>query len=141
MTHSLPADSQFNIASLVNYQLSKILLGTTGQSLRLEFTSETGGGSIALELFNLVQLVFSRVIDDEGSFFVGEISLIPIMDGGEQMLSLLNYSFLNKDGRILSYPSKTLLHFRMEGGVCLEAVCHAYTLLQPWQSESVEWQQ
>jgi hypothetical protein len=131
MTRANLSGSQDLLESLTNSQLSKITLDPTGEYLQLEFVSTSDGKDIIVAFYNVIQYTFSRVLDEgQGPFFIGHVTRSLIVDGGEQILSSLHYPFFRSNGSILSYPSRNLWYFQLEGGICLDIVCSAYKILK-----------
>jgi len=117
------------------YELNTCVLGgvytdPSLASLSLEFVSTINGNSLTVKLLNPVLFKLSRTIDDEGFFVIGEAELTPVEDGGKKILSCLDYCFKAEDGTAFSYDPRSLIYFRVEGDVCIDAVAESYELHQ-----------
>lgn len=130
MTEVIPSNIQSLLAYLKKSQLIEISFDPTKLYVRFEFTVGPQGENIIIQLFQLAHFVLSKELDDEPNFFVGAIDLIPLQDGGKEILSSLLYAFREKDGSVASYPSRPLFYFQIEGGVCIEAVCGSYQIFK-----------
>ena len=112
--------------TLRDFQLSEILISPVDWSTKLIFTfgSNPEIKDVSVQLSKIVHMTFSKDPDDnEGCYTTYEVKLNPIHDGGNDILSLLNYPIRSRDGNVFSYPSKMLFHFHLEGDICIEAVC------------------
>lgn len=119
------------LQNLDKSQLVGIDLDSNNLGVRLEFTFGPEKRDIIVQLFQLVHFIISKEPDDnDGCFFVGEVALNPLKDGGKKILSSLLYPLQEKNGNVASYPAKQMFHFHLEGGVCIEAVCGAYEIFQ-----------
>ncbi|HKC63834.1 MAG TPA: hypothetical protein VKB86_09365 [Pyrinomonadaceae bacterium] len=112
------------------YALSEIFIEPSGQCLSFGFTSSIGEPSIRLKLFNPALIKISRTLDDEGLFLVGEARLASLEDGGKDVFAFLGYDFRNLNGSLLTYPSRPLLHFHLEGDVCIDVICENCEMLR-----------
>jgi hypothetical protein len=136
MTVTISPNTQSLLKSLRKSQLVGLSVDPNHLWVRLEFTYGTFGGeadTVVIQLTQLVHFTLSKDPDDDDDdwcFFVGEINLTPIEDGGKEILSSLGYRFRERDGTVASYPSRSLFHFHIEGGVCIEAVCGSYQVSQ-----------
>jgi hypothetical protein len=110
--------------------VSAFFIDPSGQQLNVEFTSTVSDLGVLLKLYNLVLFKFSRTLDDEGLFVVGGVSLTPVHHGNQNILASLGYDFRNDDGYPVSYPSRGLWHFHVEGDICIDVVCEEYELLE-----------
>jgi len=123
-----------NIQSLLKYLRKSQLIGISFEPTklwaRLEFTAGPQGYDVIIQLFQIVHFVLSKDTDDDECFYVGSIDLTFIEDGGKEILSSLLYPFRDRDGSVASYPSRSLFYLRIEGGVCIEAVCGSYQVFQ-----------
>lgn len=126
----VPAKHQALLEQLKSCDLSGISIEPSGQWLRFDFTSGIGGPSVVVTLFNPTFFKFSRDFDDEGHSVVGEASLIPLKDGGKEAFTSLGYDLRNECGTVATYSSRSLFHFHLDGGICIDAVCEAYEMLQ-----------
>lgn len=130
-TKTTLATHQALIAQLETCSVSNLLLEPAGQWLRFDFTSTLlDGPSFTVTLFNPVFWKFSRTPDDDGHYFVGEASLIQLEPGGREMLGFLGYDFIDEDGSVATYPTRSLFHFHIEGGIVVDAICEGYEVLQ-----------
>jgi hypothetical protein len=130
MTEVIPPNIKSLLAGLRKSQLMDILLDPTKLYVRLTFTVGIQGLNTVIQLFQVAHFVLSKEPDDEGSFFVGAIDLIPLKDGGKEVLSSLQYAFREEDGSAASYPSCSLFYFRVQGGICIDVVCKSYQIFQ-----------
>jgi hypothetical protein len=105
-------------------------LEPTELSARLEFTYGSQEYDVVIQLFQIVHFVLSKDPDDNDPFYVGRIDLTVIENGGKEILSSLLYPFRDRTGSVASYPSRSLFHLHIEGGVCIEAVCGSYQVFQ-----------
>ena len=120
----IPSKTLSLLKRLQNFQLYQILISPIDWLIKLNFIFNPSINEIYIQLFDIVHLSFSKTIDDnEGCYLVYEINLTEIDDGGKNILSSLNHLFRNSDGEVFSYPSESLLHFYLEGDVCIEYVC------------------
>ncbi|GAB4289580.1 MAG: hypothetical protein Fur0025_24110 [Oscillatoriaceae cyanobacterium] len=118
------------LTNLRKSQLTGISFDPESLALTLEFTLGDEVKVIKMQFFQLIHLVISKEIDEnDGCFFVGDVSLTPVADGGKEILSSLLYRFRERDGTVATYPQQSLFHFHLEGGVCIEAVCGEWELL------------
>lgn len=85
---------------------------------------------MSLKLFNPILFKLSRTLDDEGLFVVGQAELTTVEDGGKIVLSRLDYGFRSEDNTAFSYESRSLIHFRIEGDVCIEVIAETYEIKQ-----------
>ncbi len=115
---SLFEDLQHAFVTQVQYNKSVI---------QIDFALE-GADFANIRLSEIVHLVYSQTLADEGAYFVGELSLTQVSDGGKEVLSTLHYRFFDQNKEVFSYPSEQLFHFHLEGDICLEVVCGAYEL-------------
>jgi hypothetical protein len=100
-------------------------------SFALEFSFGLGRTDVVVKLYQIVHSLISKNPDDQEScFFVGNLFITPLYDGGLEALSSLKYSFNDANGGILTYPSRPLWHLHLEGGICLDVVFGAYQILQ-----------
>ena len=111
-------------------QLIGISLEPTELSARLEFTYGSQEYDVVIQLFEIIHFVLSKDPDDNAPLYVGRIDLTVIENGGKEILSSLLYPFREQDGSVTSYPSRSLFHLHIEGGVCIEAVCGSYQVFQ-----------
>lgn len=102
-------------ASVTSLQLSK-------SAVQVDFAMD-GADTAILRLSEVVHMVLSQTLADEGAYLVGELSITPVNDGGKEILSALQYRFSNQNGEVFSYPAVEMFHFHLEGDVCLEVVC------------------
>ncbi|MGH9822315.1 MAG: hypothetical protein ACREDR_03500 [Blastocatellia bacterium] len=107
--------------------LSEMNLEPSGLWLRFDFESAIGGPVVILKLYNPALVKFSRTLDDEGGFVIGEAAL-SVLDDSKTDLAALGYGFSDKNGPTLSYPARTLLHFHLEGDICIDVICEDYDL-------------
>ena len=119
---------------MLNYlrrsQLIGISLEPNELSARLEFTFGSQEYDVVIQLFQIVHFVLSKDPDDNAPFYVGRVNLTLLENGGKEILFSLLYPFREQDGRGTSYPSRSLFHLQIEGGVCIEAVCGSYQVFQ-----------
>lgn len=130
MTENISPNIQALLKYLRKSQLVGISFEPTKLSMRLEFTVGSQGDDIVIQLFQIIHLVLSKDPDDNKIFYVGEINLIPIENGGKEILSFLLYPFRERDGSVASYPSQSLFHLHIEGGICIEVICGSYQVFQ-----------
>jgi hypothetical protein len=119
--------------SLKHFQLVNIFFESETWSITFTFTfgSNPDTDDIVIKLSEIVQFVWSKKPDDnDGCYLVYEVSLTEINDGGAEILSRLGYPIFSRDGNILSYPSKQLFDFYLEGDINLEVVCGVYQIFQ-----------
>lgn len=123
-----------NVQSLLKYlkrsQLVGISVEPSNLSITLEFTHGTQGCNVIIKVFQVVHFIISKDPDDNDVFYVGNINLITIEDGGKEILSSLLYPFTEQDGGVGIYPSRCLFHLHIEGGICIEVVCGSYQIFQ-----------
>ena len=80
------------LQNLDKSQLVGIDLDPTNLGVRLEFTFGPEERDIIVQLFQLVHFIISKEPDDnDGCFFVGQVALNPLRDGGKKILSSLLY--------------------------------------------------
>lgn len=123
-----------NIQSLLKYLRKSQLIGISFEPIKLsahlEFTVGSEGYDVIIQLFQIVHFMLSKYPYDNENFYSGEIDWTSIKDGGKEVLSSLLYPFKEQDGSLASYPSRSLFHLHIEGGVCIEAVCESYQVFQ-----------
>ena len=127
-------NNESTLKDLRKSQLVGLSFDPTHLWVRLEFTFGGEGDNVVIQLTQRIHFVLSKDPDDDDwCFFVCEINLTPIEDGGKEILSSLGYRFRERDGTVASCSSRSLFHFHLEGGVCIEAVCGSYQVSQQTQ--------
>jgi hypothetical protein len=129
-TKTIPAEHRALINALNTCAVAEIRTDPSWVWLRFEFTSTIGGQNLSVKLFNPIIFKLSRTLDDEGLFVVGEAELTTVEDGGKSVLSRLDYCFRTEDNTAFSYESRSLIHFRIEGDVCIDVVAETYEIKQ-----------
>lgn len=122
------AEIQDQLRHLNNSDLSAFNLSSDRSRLTLEATTGPQGIDYTIELISIIHLVFSQTPGDEEPYFVGEISVTRLSDGGKKSLSDLLYGFRAKNGDTVSFPAISLLHIRLEGAIYFEAICEHITI-------------
>ena len=100
--------------------------------LRLDFTYGPEIGDVGIELYRIVHLVFSQPFDPDDTdycFWVGEVEIESLSEAAMSVLSSLSYPFTN------SSSASSLVRFRLEGDICLEAVCGNYKIYREFLEE------
>ncbi|MFB2979750.1 hypothetical protein [Microseira sp. BLCC-F43] len=118
------------LEDLKSADLIGISLIPSNLGLRLEFTFGPESGDVAIELYRIVHLVLSQPLnaDNEGfCFWVGEVDLKKIESGINEALSALSYQFQNET---LEASESSLIRFRLEGDIYIEAVSREYKIFQ-----------
>jgi hypothetical protein len=116
---------------LQNSQLVNVFLQSQELWVRLDFSTGSNEANVSVEFLNVLHFTISKTIDDEeGSYLVGNVKLERIEDGGLEVLSNLKYPFKDRTGQRLSFPSRDLFHFYLEGDVCIHVVCTTYKVLK-----------
>jgi hypothetical protein len=108
-------------------------LNLSHSAVQLDFMLD-GENTVVLRLCEVVHLVLSQSLAEEGPHLVGELSITPVSDGGKEVLAALHYRFFKQNGEVFSYPGEQLFHFHLEGAICLEAVCRSYQLYRVFAS-------
>lgn len=116
-------DIQNQLKQLDNSDLSAFNLSSDRSCLTLEATTGPKGADYTIELSGIIHIVLSLAPGDQEPYFVGEISVTELSDGGKKSLSDLHYGFRAKNGGTVSFPSVPLLHVRLEGAIYFEAIC------------------
>ena len=118
------------LVRLANYELFFVEFLPTCSGIRLKFSYGGAKASISeLILYNAVQLSISRTPDtEESSYYVGEIALKKLSDGGQVLLRKFGHSFLEQNGEIAKYQDIPLYHIHIEGEICIDVVCSNVTL-------------
>lgn len=101
--------------------------------LRLDFTYGPEVGDVAIELYQIVHLVFSQPLnyDEMGyCFWVGEVKLQQLSETASEVLSSLSYPFTNSQ-----HLTTPLIQFYLEGDIYLEAICQSYKIFQEFRGE------
>lgn len=129
-TKTIPAEHQALINELNTCVLSEVCTDPLWGWLSFEFASSIGGTGLSVRLFNPILFKLSRTIDDEGIFVVGEAELTSIEDGGKSILSRLDYCFGAEDNTVFAYEARALIHFRIEGDICIDVVAERYEIKQ-----------
>ncbi len=114
------------LEKLRNFHISDIYVNPINLSVKLTLTfpSDPSIENVYIELEKIVHIAFSKELEEnEDCFFILDIFLEEISDGGSDILSSLNYPLHNTDGSVFSYPLQPLFYFRLEGGLFIEAVC------------------
>jgi len=125
---TLVTDIQDQLRQLNNSDLSAFSLSPDRSCLTLEATTGPKGADYTIELAGIIHFVLSQIPGDEEPYFIGEISVTRLFDGGKKSLSDLLYGFRAKNGDTVSFPSIPLLHARLEGAIYLEAICEQITI-------------
>jgi hypothetical protein len=139
VTVTISPNTKSILKSLRKSQLVGFSVDPNHLWVRLEFTYGTFGGeadTVVIQLTQLIHFILSKNPDDDDDdwcFFVCEIKLTPVEDGGKEILSSLGHRLREADGTVASYSSHSLFHFYLEGGVCIEAVCGSYQVSQEIQ--------
>lgn len=128
--NTIPSEHRALIDELNTCVLGGVYTDPSLASLSFEFVSTINRSSLTVKLINVALFKFSRTLDDEGLFVVGEADLTPIEDGGKSILHRLDYGFRVTDGAAFSYESRSLIYFRVEGDVCIDVVAESYDLQQ-----------
>lgn len=116
-------DIKNEIVKLANSDLTNFTLSASKRCLTFEITTGPQGANYTIQLFDLVHLIFSQTPNDEAPYFVGEVTVTILSDGGEKVLPALNYGFRDKGGKPASFPSLSLYHVHLDGGVTFEVIC------------------
>lgn len=130
MTTAITQNLTTFLEDLKSADLIGISLIPPNLGLRLEFTFGPEAGDVAIELYRIVHLVLSQPlnVDNEGfCFWVGEVEITKIESGINEALSALSYQFQNET---IEPAESSLIHFRLEGDIYLEAVCREYKIFQ-----------
>ncbi|MUL36524.1 hypothetical protein [Gloeocapsopsis dulcis] len=134
MTTLITPKTQALLDSLKSSQLVQVSFEPTKLWVSLEFTFGPEGKNVVVELQQLVHFVLSKEDpDDDGCFFVGEVTMTTVENSATEILSSLSYLFRIQNKNV--QPEQSLLHFHLEGAVCIEAICRA-DLLQKLVIES-----
>jgi len=99
--------------------------------LRLDFTFGPEADDVAIELYQIIHLVFSQPLNADNEdicFWVGEVELKKIEDNIQEVLST-SYPFVNQHERV-NANLQSLIYFHLEGDICLEVVCRNYKTFQ-----------
>lgn len=115
---------------LANSDLAKFSLSSDRSSLTFDLTTGPQGADYTIQLIEVIHLVFSRTPGDEEPYFVGEVAVTSLIDGGEKLLPALLYGFREKSGKTASFPSVPLYHVRLEGGISFEVICKHIQILK-----------
>jgi hypothetical protein len=100
-------------------------------SFHLEFSFGHGKTDVIVKLYQVVHSLISKDPDDQDScFFIGDLFINSLNDGGLELLSDLKYGFRDPNGEVSSYPSRSLWHLHIEGGICIDLVFCAYEVFQ-----------
>ncbi|MBP0038332.1 MAG: hypothetical protein J7519_11595 [Roseofilum sp. SID1] len=120
-----------NYEEISNYlrksQILDILLKSEGSILDLELTID-GSQDILLRCLNVIHIAFSKLLDeDDGCYYVADIYVDTLKDGGKKKLDKLNYGFRQSIDltEVAYYPDRELLHLYIEGEVCIQVVCES----------------
>ncbi|MDB9517295.1 hypothetical protein PN466_10085 [Roseofilum reptotaenium CS-1145] len=108
-------------------QILDISLKSEGTISELEFTHDASQ-EILLRCLNVIHIVFSRQLDDnDGCYYVCDIYVNKLTDGGQNQLDKLNYGFRESldPTEVAYYPDRELLHLYIEGGVGIEVICES----------------
>jgi hypothetical protein len=115
------AQLQETVKLLSNWCLSTINFNTDWDEdcevLQLCFIIENGQREITLSLFDIAHMVYSRFLHDEACYFVGEVVLEPVLDGGKAFSQRFK-NLMHND-----YPSEKLYSLHIEGGIGMEILC------------------
>jgi len=101
--------------------------------LHLDFTYGPDLGDVAIELYQIIHLIFSQPFPSQEldyCFWVGEVQLNQISPENSHILSTLSYPF-NHSKPSNGYPlNLPLVHFHLEGEICLEIICSHYKIFR-----------
>ena len=122
-------DKQFDLLKeLESCDLDVISIDPAGQWLRFEFISGLSQMGLVLKLFNPIFIKISRTLDDDGLFYVGEVSISPLGDGGKEQLTSLGFGFKDESGSVITNPLREMVHCHIEGGICVDVICESYQI-------------
>lgn len=121
------AQLQEMIKLLDNWDLNTISMLTDWDEdcevLQLCFVIENAKREITLSLYDIAQMVYSRVLHDESCYFVGKVVLEPVLDGGKAFFDRFGYQIVKPNGSTAFYPSEKLYSLHIEGGIGMEILC------------------
>jgi hypothetical protein len=101
--------------------------------LHLDFTYGPDFGDVAIELYQIVHLIFSQPFPSQeldSCFWVGEVQLNQISPENHHILSTLSYPFNHSNLFNSDLLNSPLVHFHLEGEICLEVICSHYKVFQ-----------
>ena len=107
-------------------QLKSIVLDSQTLALQFRFTEVEGRPDVVLELLGIAQINIAKDLHDEEMLaIVGEVSVIPVSDGGRAVFERLHYPFSSLEDHDVpfSYPGLQMCHFHMEGDICADVIC------------------
>jgi hypothetical protein len=119
------------LEDLKSSDLVGISLNPQNLGLRLDFTFGPEADDVAIELYQIIHLVFSQPLNADNEdicFWVGEVELKKIEDNIQEVLST-SYPFANQHEQV-NANLQSLIYFHLEGDICLEVVCRNYKTFQ-----------
>lgn len=110
---------------LSNYDFTNIVISSDLGSVTFELMySESPESHSIITLQNVIQMSFSRTPDTEQlGFYIGEIKIVELHDGGQEILKKLNHLFVESNGEDAQYKNLPLFHLHSEGEVCFDIIC------------------
>jgi hypothetical protein len=131
VTQPVTAKLQSLLQSLRQSILVSLSFEPTQLWVQMIFSHTPGEHSIIIELRRLIHFVVMKDAGDEdGFFFVGDISLIPVKEEQDENISPLipcryPYSDPNQDS-----PAQNRFYLYIDGGIHIEAVFEDYRVFQ-----------
>ncbi len=93
-------------------------------SVELEDLSQIIIDMRSILLFNLSK----TLADMEGPYFIIELEMKKVLDGGKDLLTKLHYDCKDKQGNLIIYPGKTIYHLRLDGDISCDVVSVEFDL-------------
>ena len=130
----IPAEHESALASLRNSRLVELRFEPIRNQLALTFRAEDDS-VVRLVLRDVIQFNYSNstyepMPERPEDFYVGEVTLVRVTDGGQRILTFLHHQFVHSDNysQVQYYPGVPLFYVHIDGEVMLDAVGTKYDL-------------
>jgi len=99
-------------------------VGTRNLTLLFE---EPGGSRLSVHLSGVLQMSVSSTDDPAlENVDVLHVSAQKVEGGGKQELERLGYMWRDQQGNTLTYSDSSLVHFLVEGDICIAVICACF---------------
>lgn len=111
------------------YSIESVLIDPVLRTMHISFVSTVEQeDDIVLKLARPILIKISKLPEDEELFLVGEIKLRILEDDRVLVLNELQFGFKLTDEVSVSDLPTRLYHFHLEGHMCLDVVCVAFSI-------------
>ncbi len=118
-----------SLDTLKNVDLRHLLLDASAGTALLQFTFSPSEPDTTIELSRISLFKVSIDSDVGGELaFVGQVEAFQFEDAGQEVLSKLEYCLQKEPGVVRTPPEQVSFYFHIEGDMCADIVCGAYSV-------------